>query len=399
MSADEKIAVVCEKFPLVSQTFVQLHAEILGADVFALELTAPVGDPRWAGRVHTLGIEPGRHRLRVLVEKVYRRLAGTPWRVWLPHERRRLRQLLQQHHITAVVVEFGQCFIGCGAAVFAPGVKVVPYFHGVDLSACLRNPRYVRKLRPLLNHCSDAIVVNELMVDRLRKVLGFAGKIHVVPCAVDISIFGNLNRPSHAGINFLFVGRLVEKKGVAELVGAFARYAELGGLGTLTIAGDGPMRGAVEKIIEAFELRERVELKGAVSHERAAALMAAADVYAQHSKVAADGDEEGWPVAIAEACAAGLPVVATYHAAIPQQVLDGQTGFLVKEGDLEGMARAMLELANSPSRREQMGRAAQAHIQQFCDPLAYRNRLVEILKGARPAMVEESGQSSRSGKF
>ncbi len=386
MSALEKIAVVCEKFPLPSQTFVQLHAEILDADVFALEVTAPVGDPRWAGRVQALGIEPGRNRLRIFAEKVYRRLAGTPWRVWLPHERRRLRFLLRERRITAVVVEFGQCFIGCGTAVFEPGVKVVPYFHGVDLSACLRDARYVRKLRPLLNRCSNVIVVNEIMGERLRRVFGFSGKIHCVPCAVDVSIFGHLSRSRHAGIKFLFVGRLVEKKGVTELVTAFARYVEQGGPGTLTIAGDGPMRGAVEKIIAAARLRERVELTGGVTHAQAAALMSAADVYTQHSKVAADGDEEGWPVAIAEACAAGLPVVATYHAAIPQQVIPGQTGFLVKEGDIEGMAQAMLELAHSPSLREQMGRAAQAHIHKFCDLLAYRNRLVEILQHAQTAV-------------
>jgi glycosyltransferase involved in cell wall biosynthesis len=385
MNADEKIAVVCEKFPLASQTFVRLHAEILHADVFALEQTAPMDDPRWAGRVFALGIEPGRQRLRVLAEKVYRRLARPPWRIWLPGERRRLVHLLAERRITAVVVEFGQCLIGCGDAVFETGAKVVPYFHGVDLSAHLRDPRYVSRLRPLLNRCADAIVVNNLMVSRLRDRLGYKGKIHFVPCAADASLFESLKHQKRAELNFLFVGRLVEKKGVVELVRAFVRYAEQGGSGTLTIAGDGPMRKEAERIAVAAELGARVVFTGTVTHEQAAELMAAADVYTQHSKVGADGDEEGWPVAIAEACAAGLPVVSTYHAAIPMQVLDGKSGFLVKEGDIEGMARAMLELANSPALREQFGKAARAHIQPFCDLVIYRNRLLEILQNASPA--------------
>ena len=390
MSVNDKIAIVCDKFPLATQTFVQLHAEILDAEVFTLESDAPADDPRWKGRRQVLGLQPGGNRVRRLAERIYRRLARISWRVWLPGERRRLRQLLGERGITAVVVEFGQCLIGCGEAVFAPGVKVVPYFHGMDLSACLRDPRYVRKLRPLLNQCSDAIVVNETMVERLRTVLGFTGKIHFVPYAVDASLFANFTRQPHIGLKFLFVGRLVEKKGVRELVRAFAYYVKLGGTGTLTIAGEGPQRAEVERIIAATGLGGRVELKGAVTHAEAAALMAAADVYTQHSKVASDGDEEGWPVAIAEACAAGLPVVSTLHAAIPQQVITGKTGYLVKEGDVEGMARAMLELANSPSLREQFGRAAQAHIMQFCDQSAYRNRLREILLNTPPVVGHAS---------
>jgi len=384
MNAVENIAVVCEKFPLASQTFVKLHAEILHADVFALELTARLDEPLWAGRVHALGIEPGRQRLRVMAEKIYRRLFRPPWRIWLPIERRRLGRLMRQRRITAVVVEFGQCLIGCGEAVFETGAKVVPHFHGVDLSAHLRDPSYVCKLRPLLNRCSDAIVVNDLMIDRLRKVLGFTGNIHVVPCPADLSVFKNLRRNDRAGFNILFVGRLVEKKGVTELIQAFSRYVELGGPGTLIIAGDGPLRQEATSAILSAGLGERVELRGEVTHEEAANLMAGANIYAQHSKVGADGDEEGWPVAIAEACAVGLPVVSTYHSAIPQQVLQGKTGFLVKEGDVEGMARAMLELANSPTLREQMGKAAQAHIQPFCDLENYTRRLREILHHARP---------------
>jgi glycosyltransferase involved in cell wall biosynthesis len=385
MIAEAKIALVCDKFPVPSETFVQRHAEVLDAEIFTLELTALLRDARWADRVQVLGIAPGHKRTRVLAEKIYRRAARTPWRIWLHGDCRRLQDALAEHRITAVLVEFGQCFIGCGAAVLAAGVNVVPHFHGVDLSAHLRDPRYVRKLRPLLQRCRDVIVVNDVMSKRLRKVFDYTGRIHCVPCAPNADLFANVRRETHEGLNFLFVGRLVEKKGVLELVRAFAQYARLGGPGTLTLAGEGPCRKAVAASIQSENLAGRVDLIGAVTHEQAAGLMARADVYVQHSKVTADGDEEGWPVAIAEACLVGLPVVATVHAGIPTQVVSGQTGFLVKENDVDGMARAMLALANSATLREQFGRAARQHIQPFCNPITYRNRLREILASSQPA--------------
>jgi glycosyltransferase involved in cell wall biosynthesis len=390
MNTGEKIAIVCEKFPQVSQTFVKLHAEMLDAEVFTLELAPGLDDQRWLGRIHALAFAPGHSRVRRFAEKVYRRIFRTPWRVWLACDQHQLCKQLQAGDFTAVVVEFGQCLIGCAEGVFGSGAKVVPYFHGVDLSAHLLDERYVRKLGPLINRCSDVIVVNELMIGRLQKVFNFKGRIHHVPCAVDTTLFVGERRMSHDGISFLFVGRLVEKKGVVELVRAFACYAALGGLGRLVIAGEGPQRLAVEAAIRAANLGERIELKGAVSHQQAAALMAMADIYVQHSKIAADGDEEGWPVAIVEACAMGLPVVATRHAGIPQQVITGHTGYLVEEGDTQGMARAMLQLANSPVLREEMGHAAQVHIRQFCDPVQCRSRLLAILQNAQPATASMS---------
>ncbi len=385
MNRPDKIGVVCEKFPLVSQTFVLRHAEVLDAEIFALELTATIEDPAWAGRVHAAGITPGRNRRRVLAERIYRRLFHPPWRIWLPGEQRKLCDQLRERNIAAVIVEFGQCLVGCGERIFDAGARVVPYFHGVDLSAHLRDARYVRKLRPLLHRCADAIVVNELMIGRLRNIFGFRGRIHFVPCAADDALFAHQSRAPHPGFKFLFVGRLVEKKGVVELVRAFARYVELGGQGDLVIAGDGPERASAEEAVLKAALASRVDFKGPVTHEHAATLMHAADIYVQHSKVGADGDEEGWPVAIAEACLAGLPVVATCHAGIPQQVISGQTGWLVQEGDIEGMARAMLALAQSAALRETYGRAAQQHIRKFCDSAAYRIRLREILHNPESA--------------
>jgi glycosyltransferase involved in cell wall biosynthesis len=85
-------------------------------------------------------------------------------------------------------------------------------------------------------------------------------------------------------------------------------------------------------------------------------------VFVQHSRVAADGDSEGNPVAVMEAQLSGLPVVATRHAGIPEVVLDGQTGLLVDEGDVNAMAAAIELLLLDPALCAQFGAAGRCHV-------------------------------------
>ena len=84
--------------------------------------------------------------------------------------------------------------------------------------------------------------------------------------------------------------------------------------------------------------------------------MARARVFVQHSVVAEDGDHEGLPLAILEAGAHGLPVVATRHAGIPDAVREETDGFLVDEGDVQAMAVAMYRLAQDAALAARMGR-------------------------------------------
>jgi glycosyltransferase involved in cell wall biosynthesis len=77
--------------------------------------------------------------------------------------------------------------------------------------------------------------------------------------------------------------------------------------------------------------------------------------FVQHSLVAPDGDSEGSPVAVMEAQLSGLPVVATRHAGIPEVVLEGESGFLVDEGDVAAMAVAIAKLIKDPALAARLG--------------------------------------------
>jgi glycosyltransferase involved in cell wall biosynthesis len=173
-------------------------------------------------------------------------------------------------------------------------------------------------------------------------------------------------------LRFLFVGRLAEKKDPITLLRSFAsaRKSLLPVNSVLTMAGDGPLRATVEKEIAALGLADHVRLLGRRTHHEVIELYQSAHIYVQHSVIAPNGDEEGLPVSITEALAAGLPVVSTRHSGIPEAVIDGVTGVLVDEKDIQGMADAMVDLARNPDRWDQFGRAGRALLEEeFSVPL------------------------------
>ena len=135
---------------------------------------------------------------------------------------------------------------------------------------------------------------------------------------------------------FVSAARLDPQKNPVGLAEAFAPVRG----GRLVLAGDGSLRAAVEG-------RERVQVLGV--REDVPELLAAADVFVLAS------DWEGHPVAVMEAMAAGLPVVATRVGGVPELVEHGVTGLLVERGDMRGLGEAMASLARDAARRSEMG--------------------------------------------
>src|SRR6185437_507604 len=130
----------------------------------------------------------------------------------------------------------------------------------------------------------------------------------------------------------LFVGRLVEKKGVEILIEAFARARAARPGASLVIIGDGPLRPRLER-----RAGEGVRFLGALPPGDVADWMRRATVLAAPSVTARDGDAEGLPNVIVEAAASALPAVGSDHSGIPEAILDGETGFIVPERDAEAL--------------------------------------------------------------
>jgi glycosyltransferase involved in cell wall biosynthesis len=117
--------------------------------------------------------------------------------------------------------------------------------------------------------------------------------------------------------------------------------------------------------------------------------MHSARAFVQHSIRPGDGDSEGTPVAILEAGMSGLPVVSTRHAGIKDVVIHNETGFLVDEGDIDGMAACMLLLARDAAQAATLGARAHHHIRTNFSMDQHIARLSAILEQAHTPTKEQ----------
>lgn len=169
-----------------------------------------------------------------------------------------------------------------------------------------------------------------------------AERIVVASMGVDVQRFSPPETAARADI--VFVGRLVEKKGVTHLLSAFARLRqEQPGL-RLRIVGDGPLRPALEQQARAAGLEEAVTFLGARPPAEIPAVFQQAALFVMPSVVDSVGDQEGLGLVLAEAMACGCPVVAHDLDAVRDLVLPEETGLLVPQGDHAALAAAMQRL-------------------------------------------------------
>ena len=215
--------------------------------------------------------------------------------------------------------------------------------HGRDVRNIGAFPGVAAATRLVVRRASTVVCVSDYLRRELEAKLPEArGKTEVVSSGVDRGRFAV--RPAPDGPpRFLCVGALNERKNVVRLADAFARLPE----GTLTFAGDGPDRAALEN-------RPNVALLGRVAHEEIPRLLAESHVLAQPSLVEPLGQ------ALLEAMACGRSVVAT-RVGGPPEFVPPEAGVLVDPLDIDDLARALALAAALPCPNEAAREASAAH--------------------------------------
>ncbi len=154
--------------------------------------------------------------------------------------------------------------------------------------------------------------------------------------------FQPISEASNGDIRFLMVGRLIERKGFHIALAALARYTRASGRGVrVDIVGDGPMRAELEQLARDCGLGEAVTFHGAQSHKAIADFIRQCDVFIAPSMTCAKGSQDGPVNTLKEAMAIGRPVVGTRHGGISELVIDGETGLLCEEGDVDALEQAI----------------------------------------------------------
>ncbi|HXF51735.1 MAG TPA: glycosyltransferase [Dehalococcoidia bacterium] len=185
--------------------------------------------------------------------------------------------------------------------------------------------------------------------------------VTVVPYGVDLDRFRPQPRPTRDEPVVGYVGRLSPEKGLATLLRALAALQGRGVRWRATLVGDGPERGALERLAARLGIADRVRFAGEASHDDVPSHLQAFDVFAMPSTW------EGFGVAAVEAQAMELPVVASGVHGIPDVVAHGETGLLVPPGRPLALADALEALLTDRDRRVEMGRAGRRLVERRYD--------------------------------
>lgn len=272
---------------------------------------------------------------------------------------------LKKHRPDVVLCQYGPTGLRLFPLLQANHVKLMIHFHAFDITSALKGALYRKRLCAMLPKVSGCVVVAEYQRQILLDLGVEDNLIRVIPCGVPVAGIELNNKLGDQPCKFLAVGRFTSKKRPDLTLRAFAKCLAVVPDARLTMIGDGELYDQSRQLAGSLGVADLVEFLGAQPQERVRQELTSASVFVQHSMTPENGDMEGWPVSIAEAAGAGLPVVATRHASIPEQIEHGETGLLCAEGDWQTMGDCMAQLAADPNLRASMGRAGHEKIAEF----------------------------------
>jgi glycosyltransferase involved in cell wall biosynthesis len=362
------LCVVAPYEPALTETFIRGHVERLPAARSALLYGYPL----------TEGGRPVLSTARRVYHKLARKLFGAKIESEYTDA---FMEGIRRARADVVLAEYGDVGAQVTEACRLLGVPLVVHFHGFDASVREVLEAHRESYPRMFREAAAVIAVSRAMRRKLASLGAPEAKLHYNPYGIDCARFGGAD-PSNAPPVFVAVGRFVEKKAPQLTLRAFAEvHGELPEA-RLRMLGEGPLLEECRALASDLGVGGAVEFLGPQPHERVQEEMRGARCFVQHSVEAPNGDCEGTPVGVLEAGASGLPVVATRHAGIPDAVVEGETGLLVEEHDVAGMAAHMKTLARDPTLAATLGRNARRHIAENFSMERSDQRLWSIIESA-----------------
>lgn len=272
--------------------------------------------------------------------------------------------------------------------------RLVTVFHGVDMTVYVRNG--ARKYAHLFRNGDLFLPISKVWRDKLADFGCDPSRTFVHHMGVDLETIpfrARERRPGHP-LRLLSVGRLVEKKGIDDALFAVAEVAKETRDLRYTIIGDGPLREELEDLSESLGIADLVTFTGWCDHAGVTEAMNAHDILLAPSVTSRAGDQEGIPVTLMEAMAAGMVVISTKHSGIPELVEDGRSGVLVGEGDVRALSAELAVIARSGAAWPRISWAARQRVSDAFNVTTLNRQLVryfETLLRDQPDVGGERG--------
>jgi glycosyltransferase involved in cell wall biosynthesis len=242
------------------------------------------------------------------------------------------------------------------------------------------------ELREKLDDLSWLVTCTSVNAEYLSGLAVDASKVSLMYHGLDLSRFAEFPDRAHmrdgsdkvAPVEIVSVGRAVAKKGYDDLLKALAALPEDFNW-TFTHIGGGPLLDGLREQAKTLGIAGKIDWRGALPQEEVLKALQRADIFVLASRIAEDGDRDGLPNVLMEAQSQKAAVVATNVSAIPELVIDGETGLLVPERDPEAMTAALAHLLREPVLRQQFADRGNKRLRDLFDANRWIGSLAEKL--------------------
>lgn len=376
---DRKIAYIMSRFPHLPETFIlreMMAIEKLGWEVALFPLIAQKQlvihkeAEKWIKNMRktpwfSLGVLTSNIRLAIKSPKKYFSIFGVIFKENIFNLKFFLRALLIFPKAVFMAEEIKKEKIQHIHAHYAthPALAawIIHQITGASYSVTVHaHDIFVEKtmLRTKLHYAAFIVAISEYNCDYLARTLGewVRNKTHIVRCGIDPAYYHcrGTQREKEEYFEIISVGSLHPYKGHVFLVKACAILRNSKIPFRCRIVGGGHLQNWLTKLIREHELDGIVELMGPRTQDEVSRLLETANCYVQPSVIMRSGKMEGIPVALMEAMASEIPVVATAISGIPELVKDGETGWLVPPEDERSLANAILKVFSDPADAHQI---------------------------------------------
>jgi glycosyltransferase involved in cell wall biosynthesis len=294
------------------------------------------------------------------------------------HQIKILRSL-KKNRIDVVLVEYGTHASNLLPLLKTAALPLVVHFHGYDASIknVIKSNNYYKAI---FEYANFIVVVSNKM----------QGMISEMGCPIEKIVLNTYGpQPAFEKINcnfskqqFIGIGRFTDKKAPYYTILAFKMVLDQYPKARLLLAGEGALLNTCKNLVKYLGLNKNVQFLGIITPEEYQNILKESLAFVQHSITADSGDMEGTPLAILEASVAGLPVISTYHAGIPDVIKHQETGLLSGEHDVDGMARNMMSLLEDISIAKSYGKNGKKYILENYSMAKHIAKLEETLSVA-----------------
>lgn len=243
--------------------------------------------------------------------------------------------------------------------------KLVLKFYSAEVVFALKGPFPFKNILKSIVKKADLIVANSSYTKELLRSFYPQMEVEVIPEGFSVVPKGSKKRAENCK-KILFVGRLVERKGVEYLIRAMPLVAEQLDI-RLDVVGEGELRAQLEELSNSLKLKDKVNFTGRIKDELLGTYYRDCDLFVLPAIVDSKGDTEGLGMVLVEALSYGKPVIASAVGGIVDIVKDKKTGILMPQKDEKALAQAIVAILKNPSLAEKLASAGYQHIVKYFD--------------------------------